>query len=579
MLARLLPQERPSMASDSKSFALVALIATLLSPQLAAAAEPGDAVKEAPDAVPEDLPRLVLDTGRTAVAPPEKDLIRFQLHGEYQVRYEHLRSFPLDVSTRVANDKPGAVEDTLGQRNFFSHWLRLTPRLQIRDNIEVIGQFDAVSGLVIGELAHDSHADETARNEYDGFKNVQARWLYAEIKTQVGLFRVGQQPSHWGMGLLANDGDHPTLFGDYRYGSIVERLLYATRPGGKDSPIAVVVAGDLVYRDQLAQLSRGDQAFQGVLAALYDKGPNQIGLYGVWRQQVNDKTSGSQFFTYTDRLNLGILDVSGKFAVPVAGTPDTFVFGAAEAALVFGSTNLVRTADQSKDDSATTVRAFGGAARLGVVRRAYAPVTKTYGVPDPVTFGDVLGQVEVGYASGDADPYDGTEKRFTFNPNYKVGLVLFDEVMRWQTARAATAAMDPLLQNGSRPTPGTDLLPSNGGVFGAQYINPTMLVRPRRWLDLKAGMVLAQTTADYVDPYRVAVQGAYTNYRGGEPRRHDLGVELDAGVEARIPLEYKMTLALGAQGGVLFPGGALANDVGQTMKAPWLAIGRLGLLF
>jgi hypothetical protein len=271
--------------------------------------------------------------------------------------------------------------------------------------------------------------------------------------------------------------------------------------------------------------------------------------------------------------------MSGKFAVPVAGTPNTFVFGAAEGALVFGSTNMIRTNDQARDDASTAVRAFGAAARIGGVPRAYAPITKTYGILDPVTYGDVVGQFEVGYASGDADPNDGTEKRFSFNPNYKVGLVLFDEVMRWQTARAATAAMDPLLQNGNRPTPGVDLLPSNGGVFGAQYINPTMIVRPRRWLDLKAGMVVAQTTADYVDPYRVAVNGAYTNYRGGNPRRHDLGVELDAGIEARIPLEYKMTLALGAQGGVLFPGGALANDIGETMKAPWLAIGRVGLLF
>jgi hypothetical protein len=562
-----------------KTLALLTMLTLLAVSPLAAAAETEDATAEDPDAVPEDFPRLVLDTGRTEIAPPEKDLIRFQLHGEYQLRYQHMRSFPLDVSTRVANEKPGAVEDSLGQRNMLTHWLRLTPRLQIRDNIEVIGQLDAVSGLVMGDLAHDTHADETPRDEHDGFKNVQARWLYAEIKTQIGLFRVGQQPSHWGMGILANDGDHPTLFGDYRYGSIVERLLYATRPGGKDSPIAVVVAGDLVFRDQLARLSRGDEAFQGVLAAVYDKGPNQIGVYGVWRHQVNDKTSGSQFFTYTDRLNLGILDVSGKFAVPVAGTPNTFVFGAAEGALVFGSTNMIRTNDQARDDSSTTVRAFGGAARLGVVHRAYAPVTRTYGVLDPVSYGDIVGQFEVGYASGDADPYDGTEKRFSFNPNYRVGLVLFDEVMRWQTARAATAAMDPLLQNGARPTPGADLLPSNGGVCGAQYINPTVLVRPRRWLDLKAGMVIAQTTADYVDPYRVAVNGAYTNYRGGNPRRHDLGVELDAGIEARVPLEYKMTLALGAQGGVLLPGGALANDIGETMKAPWLAIGRVGLLF
>ncbi len=532
-----------------------------------------------PTAVPDDLPRLVLETGRPEVKKAEPDLVRFLIHGEYQLRAQYMRAFPLDVSTSVAIQKPGAIEDSLGQKLFTSHWLRFTPRLQIQENFQLIGQIDLLTGLGIGQTAHDTSADLDPRDDHNAFSNVQPRWLYAEILTPIGLFRVGQQPSHWGLGIVANDGDHPSLFGDYRYGDISERLLFATRPAGKDSPFAVVVAGDLVYRDQLARITRGDQAFQGVLAALYDKGPNQIGLYGVWRRQVNDKTSVAPYSTYTDAIDLGIVDAAAKFATNVAGTPDAFVFGGLEAAVVVGSTNAVRTPDQALSGSDTTVHAYGGAAQLGVVHRGYTDPDKTGTVLDPVTFGDVVGQLEVGYASGDADPYDGTEKRFVFNPNHKVGLLLFDEVMRWETARAATAAGDPRLSNGQRPAAGIDLLPSNGGVFGAQYIYPTMLVRPKRWLDLKGGMVLAQTTSDYVDPYRVATKGAYTNYRGGDPGKHDLGVELDLGVEARAPLDYGVTLSVGAQGGVLFPGGALADATGTTMKTPWVGIGRVGLLF
>src|SRR6202034_3422125 len=126
-------------------------------------------------------------------------------------------------------------------------------------------------------------------------------------------------------------------------------------------------------------------------------------------------------------------------------------------------------------------------------------------VARPDLYGRVVAQVEVGYASGDANPDDTTEKRFVFDPNHKVGLLLFDEIMRWQTARAANAAEDRKLSNALRPPPGTQLLPSNGGVFGAQYVYPTAIYRPRPWLDLKAGAVIAQTTADYVDPYRLAL--------------------------------------------------------------------------
>jgi hypothetical protein len=530
--------------------------------------------------VPKDFPRLVLDTGRPPVRQAEPDTIRFQIHGEYELRATSQRSMPLDASTQTIQDHPRAIEDSLGQNRFLNHWLRITPRLQIKDKIEIVGQLDVVTGMLLGDLAHDSFADQTPRNEYDGFKNVQPRWLYAQFNTTIGVLRVGQQPSHWGMGILANDGDHPSLFGDYRYGSIDERILFATKPGGKDSAVTVLAAGDIVYRDANARLTRGDHAFQGVVGALYAHGDNQIGVYGVYRHQSNDKNSGSSIFPYTDTIEAGVLDFTGKFAVPVPGQ-DAFAFGGFEAAAVFGSTNALRTADQLLNGTRTTLRSYGGAVQVGVVHRAYDEPATPGGAPiaSKAAYGDVVAQIELGYASGDADPYDGTERRFVFDPNHKIGLLLFDEVMRWQTARASSAAQDPLLQNGTRPTPGVDLLPTNGGIAGAQYLNPTMIFRPKQWIDLKGGMVLAQTTADVVDPYRLATQGAAVNYRGGDPKRHDLGVELDGGVEARFGLDFGVVATTGIQAGVLFPGAALANAEGDRMKLPWIAIARGGLLF
>ena len=582
MAARRRRLSRCFLAFAATSFALLPRVAHAQDDR--AKANPSLAQAEAVDdtGVPKDFPRFVLDDGRSETLPAESDLIRFQMHGEYQLRYQTMRAIQLDPSTTVLQAHPNATLDSLGQNNFVTHWLRLTPRLQVRENVQIVGQIDLITGLVLGDQTHDVQADETSRGDYNGFSNVQPRWLYADLTTKIGVFRVGQQPSHWGMGILANDGDHPSLFGDYRYGSISERVLYATKPLGKESPFIVVVAGDLVYRDPTATLTRGDQAFQGVFAALYDKGQNQIGLYGVYRDQRNDRSS-TTFSSYTDKINVGVLDGAGKFAAPVSSSDNTFVFGSFEAATILGVTNEVRTNAQALNGNSTDIRSYGGAAQIGVVHRAFScncdGEAKKKADDEPMTFGDLVGQVEVGYASGDADPYDGTEKRFTFHPDHKVGLVLFDEVMRWQTARAATAAVDPLLANSSRPPPGIDLLPSNGGVFGAQYINPTMLVRPKKWLDLKAGMVIAQATADVVDPLRIATQGAYVNYRGGDPHRHDLGEEVDLGFEARVPLEYKITLQLGAQGGVLFPGGALADAMGAGMKTPWLAVGRAGLQF
>lgn len=550
------------------------------------------------ESVPKDLPRLILDNGRRDVPTPDPDAYRFFLHGEHQIRWQGQRSFTLDATTSAINAQPGLAENSLKQNTFVSHWLRLSPRFQVRDSLEVIGQLDLLTGVLFGQLARDTSADATPRDDYNGFSNVQPRWLYAQFKLPFGIVRIGQQPNHWGMGLLANDGDHQPLFGDYRYGSISERILFATKPGGKDSDFYLALAGDLVFRDNNARLIRGQQAFQGVLAAFYEHGQNKLGVFSTFRTQHSDKVSGQDLFKYTDEIDAIAIDIHGKVAVPVPGH-DAFFFGEAEAAYIFGSTNVLRTQDQALDGSRTAIRSYGGAAVLGFVHRSWATgvwkdaqeanrlesakrtSSRYLGKPSDkgVAYGDLVAQIELGYASGDADPYDGTQRRFSFDPNHKVGLLLFDEMLRWQTARAATAAQDPLLTNATRPTPGVDLLPSNGGVYGAQYVNPTFIYRPRHFLDLKAGMVIAQATSDVVDPYRLATGGSYVNYRGGDRRRKDLGVELDAGIEARFPLDYDLKGVVGAQGGILFPGGAFENAAGDRLPPQWIAVGRLGLLF
>jgi hypothetical protein len=540
------------------------------------------------DDVPTDFPRLVLDDGRIPLTPAEPGVIRFEIHGEEQIRFEGLRSFPLEPSPAAAQAaahppsgtagsaaKPATlISDSIGQNYFLSHWLRLTPTLQITNKLSIIGQAD-LTGLLAGQTAHDTWPDQTPRDSLNGYDNVQPRWLYLEWLTPVGLLRAGQQGAHWGMGLVANDGDHPSLFGDYRYGNIVEQVLFATKPLGEKSPFVVALAGNLVYRDNFAILTNGQQAWQGVLAAFYEDGPDMLGLYGVYRAQ-NQTASTVANSSFDEYLNVGVVDVAGRFARPIS-LPDerAYVFGAFEAAYEYGSTNIEQNVNALNMD----IRAYGGAASMGVVladkeATATAPLHKG---DRPDLWGRFVGQIEAGYASGDANPFDGTEKRFLFDGNHKVGLLLFDEIMRWETARSAMSAQDPNLLG--RPSAGATLLPSNGGVFGAQYLYPTAVYRPRPWLDLKAGAVVAQTTADLVDPYRTVKTGSFLNYQGGAPQHHDLGVELDGGFETRIDVgeSKRLRFQLGAQAGVLFPGGALDDATGATLKTPWVAIGRLGL--
>ncbi len=326
-----------------------------------------------------------------------------------------------------------------------------------------------MTGLIAGDKARDTHADQTPRDEYNGFSNVQPRWLYAQWRLPFGIVRVGQQPNHWGMGILANDGDHPTLFGDYRYGSISERILIATKPGGKDSDFYLAVAGDLVFRDQNARLSRGPAGLPGRARRLLREGPKQA------RPLHHVSAAGERQDQRLARLRLHRRARRRGDRSPREDRrsdprrPQRVRVRRSRGRYILGSTNFIRTADQALHGGKTEVRSYGGAARIGVVRRAWSTgfwrngarprharrVQATSGTPSDkgVPYGDVVAQLEVGYASGDADPYDGTQRRFVFDPNHRVGLLLFDEVLRFQTARSATAAADPLLTNGRGQRP------------------------------------------------------------------------------------------------------------------------------
>lgn len=505
-------------------------------------------------------PRFLLETGRVPVAPPDPEQLRVQLHGEYQVRGTLLS----DLALRPFGNDPSTSK--LGQTARVEHWLRFTPRVSYRDTLTLIGQLDVPTGFFAGQ--ETQHVD-SAERPYDERQplGIEPRWLYLEYLSPIGLFRVGQQPSHWGMGMLANDGDHPSLFGDYHGGSITERIAFATKPAGKESPFTVAVAGDLVFKDQTADLTGDDQAFQGVLAAFYaDKHDNMLGFYGVYRHQrrTRESLAGREF---DETLRVWALDSSGRFNAKIPGI-NGHVFGEYEIAYLLGDTSYVRTISQTRNNDREDIRALGAAARLGAVT--------TSGSGDQ-RWGNFVASLEWGWTSGDANPNDGVSRRFRFDPNHNVGLILFDEVLAWKTARAASIAEDPGLT--ARPPAGSDFLPSNGAVFGATYLNPTVVFRPTRPLDLKLGAVIAQTTADFVDPVQVATDGKYRNYDGGDPRSHDLGVELDLGVEYRLALDYDMKLELGAQAGAFFPGNAFADAAGDKLGKQYLAALRLGLQY
>jgi hypothetical protein len=502
--------------------------------------------------------RHLIETGRTEAEPLNRDRVRLRLRGEYQLRFSALTELAL-------RPPPYAPTSTsLGQRTRLQHWHRITPEFQLRERMQLVAQADLPRGLIGGQEAQFVDAADQPLNDRQPLR-ASLRWLYAEWRVPAAQMRVGQQPSHLGLGIVENDGNHPALFGDYQGGSRAERLQLTFKPLGAASGWSLRVAGDVVAKDPWADLSEDEVALRGLLAISYDDGRDHLlSAYGALRSQQRIEDSHLEPESQ-EQLTLVTLDLSGRHSTDLPGGQGS-LFGEYEAAVRMGDTTILRSVWQQQTGEREKIMAYGGAARVGFV----ATTASEQG-----EWGHFAAAVEWGWASGDADPNDGTYRRFDFDPSHNVGLILFDEVLAWKTARSASIAQNANLA--ARSAPGASLLASNGAVFGATYVHPSLVVRPLRPLDLRLGAVVAQATADLVDPMLVTSDGTFNNYDGGDPTSHDLGLELDTAVEYRVTFDHGLVLRIGTQGGVFFPGNAFADGDGRRLERQWIGIGRLGL--
>ena len=131
-----------------------------------------------------------------------------------------------------------------------------------------------------------------------------------------------------------------------------------------------------------------------------------------------------------------------------------------------------------------------------------------------------------GFATGDGDPNDDTMADFSFDRNFDVGMVLFDEVMGSIDAAHYNLVTDP--SYAGRPPDGVEATVNEGSFRRATYVQPRVEVTPVSWARARLGALFAWSTAP-------VSHGFYTLRNGGVPVNHlkqptsgyALGTELD----------------------------------------------------
>lgn len=355
-------------------------------------------------------------------------------------------------------------------------------------------------------------------------------WLGATLG-KAATVRAGLMGSHWGLGLLANDGAIDQTSSNWfvvpRLGDRVTRAALVLTPWrGTDSPLrglVVSAAMDQVYADDV--LLPGDTARQMVGAVKLYTAPDQwFGLYVAKRDQHNLADRG---------INVTAIDAAADYAL----TPK---WGSlrlqAEAAMVMGTTTLGATPDHVSHDVQQ------GAAMARATAKTEA---------------GMQAQLDVAWMSGDKTLEDGKVTAFRADPNLQFGLILFPRVLAYQSGRARLRASDPQLIG--TPAEDLDRLATGGSISSAVLLYPKVGQAFADHGEVYGGVLLALAPSPLADPRssRTAGGGQPFNYLGNAPDGLALGTEINFGVRGTWMLPEIGRTMLGVEGATLMPGGVL----------------------
>ncbi len=436
-------------------------------------------------------------------------------------------------ATRTSDFAVDAEGASGGQDLGLAHRLRLGLRYPIK-GWELDTEWDLLAGQLAGDTWDiDGDLDERHREQLSAWTTAGHYARKASIRGQPwGVdTQLGLQTSHWGLGMVANDGDHPVVFGRTDFGDRVLRARATAAPFHAVVPLYFTVAADRVVADDVARWSRDQAAWQGIFSVLWRREAT-VGVYIVRRRQA-EKTD--------DRLTKAwVFDVYGDGNLDV-GTWDLRLAG--EAAGILGST--------------TRTLAYGDTDPMRIASAGATGLAQLTGPKEQTRL-----TLRAGWASVDRNADDDQLNDFTFDRDFDVGMVLFDQVTGAIEAAASDQLTDP--SNVGKAPDGIDGLTTEGAFRRGTFLQPSVSWRPVDWFEVRGGVTLAWTPVGWQQPFYTARAGGVpTDHHGQTADAGLLGTELDVAVQLwGAPRSFQgqpVRLSGGVQGATLFLGPALAG--------------------
>jgi len=505
---------------------------------------------EDPDAIPQDF----IDRWNTTRTN----------YTQRELQQGYCYSFPAQCRQAIRNPD---------RTHYITQRGRFEPIVKFGDSVKVQATIDVFDNVVWGDNENLNQtplfAEVASTTQPNGnvTDSIVVKRLWLEWSTAFGLVRVGRQPSHWGLGLIANDGnDFRNDFGDAYDGAVFDRIVFGTRPisvvrglastfgnapapdTSKD-PFLMAIAfdklvessaitfrkqqtddesisdenadGDAFIRRSPIWLSdTGDDVWESVLALVFKKENWELGKE---KRDVMDLTVG---FYLIHRWQA---ETNSK-----AWIPDFYVDWKLRGVFIQGETYWIKGNTEAIAPSpgkTTQADIFGTTWRAGYENSAFT------------------GLFEIGHASGDDVIITNENDVFTGRPfasDYNVGLILYEQMLAQRTVEKFVG------------DPDTQGLWSNGGVYNSTYINPRFKFRPGDITEFRLGFVAAW--ADEVDgaviPTLDRPDGTNERDDGNITESKFLGFEVDFGVHFKWAAEH---IWLSFEGGYMRAGPRLGR--------------------
>jgi uncharacterized protein (TIGR04551 family) len=347
--------------------------------------------------------------------------------------------------------------------------LRLEPTINVTEQVRVKAQIDVFDNLVLGSTPegytlNGVRSDGVLVNAFSrtqvapiaGYNSVMgsiiAKRAWAEVKTPFGLLQFGRMPSHWGMGMLVNNGDCL----DCDFGVNADRVMFSTQLWGHffaflwdwvaTGPTTAII-GAPQSQGQSYNADTIDDVSQWILALGKKDKPEELkdkidqgklvfnyGGYFVYRQQTWDLTNNPLHVTGNDPGKNG-LQGSLNPRNAKAFIPDVWLrlnwkklHIEAEGAMIVGTIGNLSDIQGGAVKGSTSILSGGFTVKADY--KLLHDALKIY--------------MEVGFASGDDSedpnailnyrqqtliPVNNSVNRFNFDPDYHVDLILFRRIL------------------------------------------------------------------------------------------------------------------------------------------------------